>query len=86
MSELDSDLPSALQEAIPPAVLHAPAAMPDPLAASAPPVAAMSAAGQASVQRYAAAYHDMSLWLSRSGQWEVIRKHLETSAVSKKHG
>jgi glycosyltransferase involved in cell wall biosynthesis len=36
------------------------------------------------VQRYAAAYHDMSLWLSRSGQWDNIRKHLETAAVAEK--
>jgi glycosyltransferase involved in cell wall biosynthesis len=36
------------------------------------------------VRRYAAAYHDMSLWVSRTGQWDAIRKHLETSAITEK--
>ena len=77
MSEPDG----ALAPALPRVADAAPAtAMPATVAAPKPPPVATDG----ELQRYAAAYQDMSLWLSRSGQWDNIRKHLETAAISEK--
>jgi glycosyltransferase involved in cell wall biosynthesis len=47
-----------------------------------PPGDAAAAHDPAVLMCYAAAYHDMSLWISRSGQWDNIRAHLQTAAVA----